>query len=249
MEVHLEHPKPWNIPRELARAFRKSDLEHSLKQLNPIGGGHLYFVDYYQKRLIVGSSPDDLALCGYPKELIEQEGIDFYKRILAIEEIKWLIQMNKEALKLYYKYPENERRTMTLYFSLAAKNIEGEKIFLHHKLFPYRLDKNGNIWLSLCFVSMSLFKDTNSASIVNVVGNEKYKYLNSVFQLSEFEDITKEEIKILSWMVNDFTSEEMCSLLKISDSSFKRKRQRMFKKFNVQTAAAAVHKAHLLGIF
>ncbi len=249
MNINFEHPKPWNIPRELERAFRKCDLERTLNLLNPIGGGNLYFADYYSKRFIADSSPSSpFALCGYPKELVEAEGLLFYKRILEPSVFSWLLKMNAEALKTYYSYPENERRNLALFFTLPAKNIDGKRIVLQHKYFPYRLDKNGNLWLSLCLVSSSFLNATATANVVDIMNHEKYDYINDAFQLTKTEMITGEDKKILEWMINDRSSEEICDLLKISDSSFKRKRRKLFEKLGVQTAAGAVHRAHLIGL-
>jgi DNA-binding CsgD family transcriptional regulator len=234
--------KPWKIPKDLARLYSVEKVEKALSAFNRASKGNFYMVNYYAQKLILGTS-NASTFCGYSKETIEKKGFDFYKLISKKNELQWLSQMNMEAYNVFFNYSESERQNLEFNYDLVAETINKQSVVLHHRLVPYKLCKNGNMWLGLCFVSISFPPSSCKASITNFETGEIYNFIDGKFVLSTVKDLTPDEIAILDYLAKDISAKQICEQLKTSDSTLARKKQDVFNKLGVRSSIAAVHKA------
>ena len=246
--IKSQNQKPWKIPRDQERLYCSKNIKEALECLDRITQGNFYMVDYRHHKIITGSS-STASVCGYPKDLVSVEGFDFYKRILVGNELKWLANMNREAHNVFYSYPLQERQKLEFTYDLIAKTIDKREVVLRHKLVPYKLCKNGNMWLGLCHVAASPFLPVFcKATIVNIQSGENYDFIDDKFVLSEAKTLTPDEITILTCTAKDMPLKQICALLDISESRLKRKKLTLFNKLNVRTISAAIYKATVLKI-
>jgi DNA-binding CsgD family transcriptional regulator len=235
--------KPWKISKKLARIYSVEKIEKALCFFDRASKGNFYMVDYHKQKLIIGTSTVS-TLCGYPKDVIKKEGFDFYKRILKKNELKWLSQMNAEAYNIFFNYSEPERQSLEFNYDLLAETINKQHVVLHHRLVPYKLCENGNMWLGLCFVIPSSFSTLSSkANIVNFKTGETYNFMDGRFVRSDIRALTPDEIAILNYLAKDMLTKQIAILLQVSESTVIRKKQDIFEKLGVRTSIAAVHKA------
>ena len=249
MELQACIQNPWNVTKELKRTYSQRNVEKALGLFNRACHNNFFITDHREQKIIAGKTVISSLLYGYSKEVIEIEGFDFYERILDDEEKKWLTQLNKQAFSVFYNYPQSERWNLEFYFDLIANFPEKQNIILHHKLVPFKLDKNGNLWLGLCHITTSnTISVFNKARAVNIETGKQYDYLNEKFVESTTTALDTDEKIILTQMAKDMPNKQMADLLKISESSLKRKRLALFDKLEVKSPAAAVYKATLLNI-
>ncbi|MDR2906959.1 MAG: helix-turn-helix domain-containing protein [Bacteroidales bacterium] len=240
--------KPWNVPRALEKMYNTEVLEDVLYTLNQFQAGCFYILDYYRYKLIV-DSPTSRILCGYPKELAQKEGLDFFRRITDKSRLALRVHRDKEFFNIFFRYPESYRRNFVLTNDIVVEDINKEELIFHHKIVPYKLDKNGNMWLALCFCSAFPEKtEDNRSMIVNSATGERYEFMNGSFVLSDTDALTQEELMILEWMAKELSAEYICDQMKISESSLKRKKQKIYTKLGVLSSSGAIRKAHLMGI-
>ena len=247
MKVESLATKPWNIPQGMAKVFSKEELDNILATFSRTSGSDFLIVDYHKQKIISGSSSIPV-LCGFSKEYMEKAWLDIYPHVLSTEELEWFTLMNMDAQKVFYSYPESKRKSLVFIYDLEIRAANQKSFILHHRLVPYQLCKNGNLWLGLCFVTVSFRKISNGASIVNFETGEKYNFVDHVFQLSEAEALTQDDLKILEWMSNDMSTIQISSMLQISESSLMRKKRKLYDKLGVNTSAGAIHKAHIMGL-
>jgi len=255
MEITVTQ-RQWKISKKQLENYSVEKIEKWLNPFNQMLNGQFYMVDYYRRKIIV-SSPYAPILCGYPKSLMEKEGFDFFNRILKQEEKEWIHQMNIATFEICFQLPIEERKKYEVFYDLTVETRNNKNVVLHHKVIPYKLCGNGNVWLGLCFAMISTFERMkNKASIINRETGRKYDFINGSFILSNAPPITPEEIQILKWMVMGLPDKHMCSLLNnemdnetcISLNTFNARKRRLFKKLEISTSAGAVHKAHLMGL-
>ncbi|MCL2028651.1 MAG: hypothetical protein FWG79_09255, partial [Bacteroidales bacterium] len=214
--------KAWKISKEQARIHSTQKIEEELSLFNRICNGNFYMVDYFHEKLIVGVSSAS-TLTGHSQTLVKKEGFEFYHRILKPDEFNWLVRMTKEAHNIFYKYPVSQRQDLEFSYGLTAMSANGGEMVLRHRLVPYQLCKNGNMWLSLCFVSISSsLQEPGKAAIVNSKTGEQYDFVKNKFVLSTAKALTHDDIKVLKWMTQELSTGQMCKLLKMSESCFKR---------------------------
>lgn len=247
MEVTVITPQPWSISESFLKIFNETYLENTLSVFNQVGSSNFYLMDYFNKKIIV-DSPSSLILCGHPKEIIEKEGFDFLKRIVVKKEAKRINLIDEKVYNFFFSYPKDELGNLVLSYNFTALTAKNKKMVLHYNVKPYKLCKNGNVWLSLCHVWASAGDKLEIPTITNKKTGEQYRFINNKFTLIEAKSITNEEIIILEWLIKDLPDKQMSELFKIPLHNFKRKKRALFQKLEVGTSAGAIHKAHLMGL-
>jgi len=248
MEVAITK-RQWNISKKDLKAFCHQKMEDMLSSFNRACSGDFYIADYYHKKFII-DSPYSLFLCGYSKEFVAEQGFAFFGTILKKENLNWIMQMNRVGYKTLFRLPVHQRTKAIISYDLAVITADGEDLILHHKVVPYQLCKNGNMWLGLCHVSVSSSKTASDQAIFfNAETGERYNLIGGEFELSDTKPITKEDMQILRCLIKGFADKQTISQLgDITLSAFKTKKQRLFEKLDVNTSTEAIHKAHLMGI-
>jgi len=237
----------WNVPDWCLKHHSEKGLEEVLNAFNHAGGNNFYFLDYFRKKFIV-DSPSSLILCGHSKALADEKGFDFFQYILSDTEWIWLNRVNLEGYQFFFNYDKNRRKDLLLSYDLAVLTAKSKEFILHHHLVPYKLCKNGNVWLGLCNAWASDQKKANPTIIDRKTG-EQYNFVDNKFVKSDTLSITERETMILNWMVQGLPDKEMSSLLESSSvANFKREKRILFDKLEACTSATAIHRAHLRGI-
>jgi len=241
--------KPWNISKRQLDVFSTKNIEKALYAFNRTGSGEYYMMDSFSGKIIV-DSPNASILCGHPQSLLDERDFNLYRKILKKDEWTWAKKMNAAAHNVFFRYPISQRTKLVVSYDLAVVTADKRELVLHHKVVPYALCKNGNLWLRLCHVIVSASKQQkNEAFFTNTETNEQYVFSGNQLVLSDRIDVTLEDVKILEWLTKGFSDREMCLMLGNSKlNTFKSKKQRLFEKLEVANSAGAVHKAHLLGI-
>jgi len=247
MEVTVITQQTWSISKSLLKIFNETNLEKMLSVFNQVGSSNYYLMDYYNQKIIL-DSPSSLILCGHPKETAEKEGFAFFRKILNEKEFERVNHIDKKIYTFFFNYPESKRNDLIYSYNFKTLTANNREQFLHYKVMPYKLCKNGNVWLSLCHVWASSRKNVEVPTIVNRKTGEQYHFIDGEFTQIASKAVTDEEIVILESLVKDLPDKEIGELLSISVANLKRRKRVLFEKLEVNTSAGAVHKAHLLGI-
>ncbi|MDR2907628.1 MAG: helix-turn-helix domain-containing protein [Bacteroidales bacterium] len=241
--------RPWNIPQTLEKAYSKENIEELLYTLTTFSRGIFYMLDFHKQKVFVHND-SSLILCGHPKELADREGFDFFKRIIDPNLLKLAASRDMEFLSIVSSFPESQRKDFVLHYNSILKHADGRDLFCNHKATPFKLDKNGNIWLVLLTCAPSLNKVENKwASIIDKKSHHKYDYVGLRFIFSEEGVLSLEETKILKLSINGCQAKQICEILQISESTLKRRLQEIYAKLDVKNLSGAIHKAHLMGAF
>jgi len=248
MKVTIVKKQSWRIPDWYLRTHSEKGLEEVLSSFNHTGKSNFYFLDYFRKKIIV-DSPLSLILAGHSKAEVNELGFGFFEHILSDSEWVWLNRVNIECYNFLFNYPANRRKDLLFSYDLAVLTAKDNNIILHHNISPYKLCKNGNLWLGLCHVWVSSSQRKSCPLIIDRKTGEQYEFVDNKFTKISTRTFTEEDLIILGWMVKDLTDEQMSEQLKASSvANFKRKKRALFDKLGAGTSASAIHKAHLLGI-
>jgi DNA-binding CsgD family transcriptional regulator len=251
MKTESYIPNEWAIPKEKQRILTESRIKRILTFLNRNSKGDYCLLDYQKQKLIIGAR-STVLISGFPKNFVEEKGLNFYNEILEEEEQKWVQQVSLEALKIFYEYPESERLNLELIYDFFLKTAGGLDVFQRHQIIPYELCSNGNLWMALCYVSeIPLCSHQNfsrKASFVQTETGEKYDFNGNTFEKTISNFITDEDIEILKYWATGLETKQIPDMLKCSETSVRRDNRKVLKKLNAITEAQAVHLAHLKGI-
>jgi DNA-binding CsgD family transcriptional regulator len=156
--------------------------------------------------------------------------------------------VNEAGFDFFFNHDEKKRMDLRLSYDLKVKTINGTEFTLHHKLTPFRLCKNGNLWLALCHVIEVASKDTKNVNMIDAVDGKKYNFVNGYFVLSKDEVLTYREKQILAMLAKDMTAEQISKNLSISLPVLNRHKRKIFNKLGVEKSTSAIHKAHTEGL-
>ena len=242
--------KTWKIPKDLDRDFNTKNIKKDLNLFDRICQNNLrpcyasfFVVDFYKRKITTGAL-DTPLFTGCHASLLESYGLDFYKLILSKDEVKWWEQFSTAMQDVFHSFPKSERQNLTFSYELVATDVGKRNVILQHTLIPYKLDKNGNMWLGLCRVKTAKrLSVLGKAFVVNSETGEQLDYDEGHFLPSAITLLTKLEIEILSHMASGLQRKEVADAMKISENTVKKKLQSILKKLNVGTSVAAVYKA------
>jgi len=207
-------------------------------------------IDFHKKEVIVVSCLEGFMIAGFSIEAIKKGNVEFHSKILSDNEKEWLEAMTAEAEKVVSKYDDFEMRMSLVFsFDLLAKNPNGREVILYHRLVPYQLDEQGNIWLALCCVSAQPFTyKTTKACIDCAKAGLRYDFIDGKFVLSQHRQLVEDEITILDYLAQGVPLKQISANLGMSLRTIERKKKEALDKLGAQTQAAAVCRAKDMGL-
>jgi DNA-binding CsgD family transcriptional regulator len=243
--------KPWSISSEMRQFYNKENLKHTLFLFNQInnGNGAFFIINNIEDKFIL-EEPIKSAI-GYSAALLKNGTcLDFFIKVLKPEELNWYLRMRKAYSKFFFGIPKEQRKYLENTHYVIAQSEAGIDIILGHRMVPYQLDLNGNLWLELgyVFVHPAHLPITPKASISNFLTGERYDFAEDKFVLTNTKALSMEEIQILKHLSEGLTVEQICDVLHNSPSTYKRKKKKIYEKLNVTTSSEATYKAHSMGL-
>ena len=215
---------------------------NALKAVSKLIDLSFYIIDYYRKNFFYVSS-NPLFLSGYSREEVLKMGYDFYSVCVPPEDLQLLFELNKSGFRFFYELPveRREHATISYDFRLKYKNL-GNLIMINHKLAPLLLNEEGNIWMAICLVTLSTRQTPGDVHIIMKDDQSRYDFNREeqIFEEKETEKLTRKEHEVLKLIALGNGLEEISSRLKISTSTVKNHKTRIFKKLNVKTTVEAV---------
>jgi len=235
--------------KKIKKKHGKNDTKCLLGHVGLAVNCYICLIDFHEEKVIVGNLAGH-TVAGLPVELIRKEGLKLSDKILPESEREWLKNMDIEARKIFAQYDDFDTRLEFVFsHDLQAKTPSGREITLYHRLVPYQLDENGDLWLAVCAVSaMPLTHKATKACIDSVRTGERYDYIDGKYILSEHKHLTEEEIEILAHLADGIAIKQISAKIGISLRAVERKKKVALTKLGAHTQAAAVYRAKSMGL-
>ena len=215
---------------------------NALKAVSKLIDLSFYIIDYYRKNFFYVSS-NPLFLSGYSREEVLKMGYEFYGVCVPPEDLQLLFELNEAGFRFFYKLPVERRLHATISYDFRLKNKNlGSLIMINHKLAPLLLTEDGNIWMAICLVTLSSRQTPGDVHIIMKDDQSRYDFnrAEQIFEGKKTEKLTKKEYEILKLIALGTCTDDISSKMKISSSTIKNHKTRIFRKLNVKTTAEAV---------
>ncbi len=215
---------------------------HALQAISKVCNLSYYIVDYYRKSFYY-VSPNPLFLSGYTQEEVLKLGFDFYPLCVPNEDLEILFKLNEAGFDFFYKLPVNRREKATISYDFRLQHKANKSlIMINHKLAPLLLTDDGNIWMSICLVTLSSRKTSGDVHIIMQDDLSRYDLNDSKdsFENTQQKNLTKKEIEVLKCIAVGKKIKDIAKKLDISVSTVKNHKTNIFKKIGANTAAEAV---------
>ena len=199
--------------------------------------------------------PSYRILCGHSKTAIEKAGFNFFNQILGEKDLNWLKRLWQQYETFLLEFDENKRKDFILLYDLNVKIQIDKQLFIervfHYKAIPFQLCNNGNLWLTLGYVSPSLAKKGEyNGCILNTETKKRYDYDFSDGTLTESDIamISSVEQDMLGKFVQGISDDEISDWLGVGHTKYYDLKKILFKKLEVNSPAAAIMRAYQLGL-
>ncbi|CEJ69626.1 response regulator transcription factor [Chryseobacterium oranimense] len=201
----------------------------------------LYVIDY-QTRAFEYVSDNPLFLCGKSAEEVKEMGYAFYFQNVKPEDVELLIKINEAGFDFYEKIPVNERKLYSISYDFHLINGKKNMLLVNHKLTPMFLTEKGQIWKSLCIVSLSGNTSAGNIVVSKEGSDELWKYDPEADRWEKGEKIklSQREYEILGLYASGQTINEIGEKLFISADTVKFHRKKLFEKIGVNNIAEAL---------
>lgn len=219
---------------------RAGHFIHSLNVLSQITYESIYVIDFFQKCfLYVSSNP--LLICGHTPEEVMEMGTDFYLRYVPEEELDYILSIADKFRRFLMRRPEDERTLFSVSYDAHLVN-QSDRVLINHRLAPLELDREGNIWLAVCYVSLSNNSTPGNIEIRRKGLSEYWRYDNELDRWMPMPgiDLTKGEKEVLFMSARGMTIDEIAKNICRSTNTIKSRRKAIFDKLNVRSMNEAI---------
>jgi len=201
-----------------------------------------YIIDY-KKQEFVYVSENPLFLCGYKQDEVKSLGYTFYSKVVPEDDLNLLLEINQAGFGFYYNLPADRRPKGYISYDFRMKNIDGNIVMVNHKLTPFILNEEGNLWISLCLVTLSSSKKPGNMFIFMQDEGVKHNYNFKTRKFTAFKNkpLSQIEKKVIELLSLGLTSKDIAKQMVISINTVKFHKKRIFEKLNVQNSNEAVY--------
>jgi DNA-binding CsgD family transcriptional regulator len=208
-----------------------------------------YIIDFFRENFL-HVSKNSFFLCGHTSEEVETSGYDFYLQHVPEDEIGQLVEVNRAGFEFYNKIPVKERTQHVLSHDFHIINGK-RKVLINHKLTPLVLSKDGAVWLAVCVVALSPYKEAGHIEIhkSDAINCWIYSLKNHRWTENIFLTLSHQEKDILLLSARGYTVEEIARLLFLAADTIKFHKKSIFERLRVKNIAEALAIAGNYNIF
>ena len=236
--------KPIRLERPVSEEEYTKILPYikTLEGLARIANMSLYLTDYVKREfLYVSSNP--LFLCGYERDEVKKMGYEFYPKVVNSADLKMLLEVNEKGFEFFYKQEPEIRSSLFISYDFRMNHKNGSVFMINHKLTPFALNCDGDIWLSLSFVSLSTQESPGNVYIqqFNPSNRMEYSFKSKRWKKTYPISLTNRELEILRLSAQGYTAQGIAEKLFIDIATVKFHKTNILSKFKVNNTMEAVY--------
>jgi DNA-binding CsgD family transcriptional regulator len=203
-----------------------------------------YILDFYKKNILYVSD-NPFFLCGNTPAEIKKMGVIFHGTHVPEEEQGMLVKINRVGFDFLKERPIEDRLKLTFSCDFHILN-NGRRTLINHKLTPFTLSGNGNIWLAGCLVSLSSWSEPGHIEVWmkgETIRHWIYSLQNCKWELQDGIILTDREKEILLLSAQGLTMNDIIKGLNIGTDGLKSRKRKLFEKLRVNNIAEAIQVA------
>lgn len=235
-------------PMEKIEGINKADYESlsyciaALEAISRMIDLSYYIVDY-KKREFISVSGHPLFLAGYEREQVRQMGYDFFGHVVPTEDLNVLLEVNEKGFEFFYNLPPARRPEGFMSYDFRIRHKNGSIILVNNKLTPVILNLEGNLWISLCLVTLSSARKPGNMYIYMKDEGVKYNYSveTKKFLPTKSKPLSATEKLVIQHLSMGKSTREIARLLYLSEDTIKFHKKNIYKKLDVKNSNEAVY--------
>lgn len=219
------------------------------KSITQITYQSVYLIDYY-KRGFLYVSENPIFLCGKTPKQVLQDGYVFYLKNVPQEDLELLLKINAAGFVFFETIPPESRLDYSISYDFHLMQPNKRLVLINHKLVPLVLDKDANIWIALCIVSLSPNEKAGNIKIRRKQDGHVFEYDLATTKWVEQEAIrlTEHEKEILILSAQGLNIERIAKKIFLSIDTIKFHKKNIFKKLKATSISKAIATAENLSL-
>jgi DNA-binding CsgD family transcriptional regulator len=233
--LHLKN-KP--LEKDYAQIHPYIEFAKSLSQLTYQS---IYLIDYYERGFAYVSD-NPIFLCGKSSKQVLHDGYLFYLKNVPNEDLEMLLKINIAGFSFLSNIPKGDRLTYSISYDFHLIQRNKHLLLINHKLTPLLLDKDANIWIALCVVSLSSNDRSGNIQIKRKGESRVYQFdlTADKWQEQTIPKLSNQEREILILSGQGFTMEKIAKELFLSIDTIKFHKKNLFKKLSSRSISEAI---------
>jgi DNA-binding CsgD family transcriptional regulator len=170
-------------------------------------------------------------------------GYEFYSKVVPEEDLMMLLEINEKGFEFYFNLPAERRPKGYISYDFRIRFKGGDTVLINHKLTPLILNEEGNLWISLCLVTLSTAQRPGNMFILMQDEGIKYDYsfITKRFSKSDRVQLTRMEKKVLQFLALGFETPQIAETICVSNNTIKFHKRNIFKKLGAKNSNEAVY--------
>lgn len=164
------------------------------------------------------------------------------KRNFPPKIIIW-VDLRKAVLEFFYDIPIEERLGYKVSYNIHFYNSKlRTKVLYNYQTSPINLDKDGNVWLNLCVISLPCDRKPFRAIITKRGRPERWYFnrANKTFVKREAIPLTDNELWMIRLSAQGKSMKEISNEINKSVNTIKKYRKELFRKLDVSNMIEAI---------
>ncbi|WP_353158990.1 LuxR C-terminal-related transcriptional regulator [Myroides odoratus] len=201
----------------------------------------IYIIDH-QKKVFDYVSDNSLFLCGHSAHEVQKMGFEFYTQCIPDHDRNMLIKITKAGFHFLYTIPIEERTQYTLACDFHLQHKQIQLLLIHHEITPLCLTKTGQLWKSVCIVSLSTAHQMGNSKIfkLNSASTWAYDLNQNTWETTIKPQLSPRELEILQYSIRGYKIQEIASFIYVTPDTIKFHRKKILEKLQVHTIAEAI---------
>lgn len=214
----------------------------TLSGLARVANLSLYLIDYHKREFLYVSS-NQLFLCGYDREEVKNLGYDYYPKVVHQEDLPLLLEVNEKGFEYFYKQDPEVRNSLFISYDFRMCHKNGHVFMVNHKLTPFALTSDGDMWLSLCLVTLSIQDKPGCVYIqqFETLSRLEYSFKSKRWKSAQAIVLTEREKEVMQLSAQGYTAQGIADKLYVDVSTVKFHKTNVFNKFGVNNTMEAVY--------
>jgi len=237
----------------IKQSFVKEDLDYSIAENYAITLRHLenlsqqcfWIFDYHLNNFYYISSNTNF-FSKKEIDLVKKNGYDYFIKHTHPNDILYLLNIHKSAWYFLQNLDKNQSITdFKVSYIIQILNTSSKYITVNQQVKFLETDKQGNVWLSLGYFEEVSKNMSYSPYIKNVESGKKTNLIKTSVSKHSFEapKLTKRELKLLTYLSENFTQKEIAERLFISIETLKGHRKNLYRKLHASDKNEAMKNA------
>ena len=151
-----------------------------------------------------------------------------------------LSEIHEKGLGLFHTFPAGERKSFTLSYDIDLIRNR-KKTLLNHKLTPFALAPDGQVWIAICTILPSAHKAPGHVLMLHTETDTYYKYdlLCHDWYKKKIKGLSETEREILLLSARGYTEKEIAEQICKSVNTIKTTKRNLFKRLETDTVVSA----------